>query len=48
MEALREAILEILVRERDVYRIECRERAEKFFNKEDRYRDYVELYKSLI
>lgn len=48
VEALREAILEILVRERDVYRIECRERAEKFFNKEDRYRDYVELYKSLI
>ena len=32
----------------DCYSISCRERAEKYYNKDDRYKDYIELYENIL
>lgn len=48
IEALVEAIETVIDMGKEHYRPLCRERAEKFFNKDDRYRDYLELYESLV
>lgn len=36
------------VQEGNIKREDCRQRAEKFYNKEDRFREYIDLYKSLL
>lgn len=36
------------VKEGNIKREDCRQRAEKFYNKEDRFREYIDLYKSLL
>ena len=46
--ALYQAISEILSRDSVCYQTCCRQRAEILFNKEERYQDYIELYKSLL
>lgn len=40
-------VMEVLQEGSDYYTQNCRERAEKYFNKEDRYLDYLNIYKSL-
>ena len=48
IEKLAEAIEEITSRGKNHYHKTCRERAEKYYDKNDRYLDYLELYKRLI
>lgn len=43
-----EAISEILRNGKEYYSKECRERAVKFFNKDDRFADYIKLYEELL
>lgn len=45
---LEKAINTILENGKDFYSKACRERAVKYFNKEERYRDYIKLYEELI
>ena len=30
------------------YSASCRERAEKFYNKDDRFKDYIDLYENIL
>jgi glycosyltransferase involved in cell wall biosynthesis len=46
--ALVEAIKTVLANGKDHYSNYCRERAEKLFNKNERYNDYLKLYESLL
>lgn len=46
--ALTNAIEEILKKPKENYSKFCRERAEKYFNKDERFQDYITLYKTLI
>lgn len=46
--ALWQAIQEIVEKGKAHYRLLCRARAEKHFNKDDRYREYLNLYENLI
>jgi len=48
LEALSMAIDTVLANGKDFYSERCRLRAEKFFNKDDRFKDYVNLYESLL
>ena len=48
VEALYQAVSEILEKGKRYYQPLCRKRVESFFNKEERYQDYIELYKSLL
>lgn len=41
-------VKEVCKQGKDYYKTKCRIRAEKFFNKEDRYNDYIELYKEIL
>ena len=43
---LYEAIIK--VQEGNIKREDCRQRAERLYNKEDRFREYIDLYKSLL
>jgi glycosyltransferase involved in cell wall biosynthesis len=45
---LKNAVLEILSKPKSTFRHLCRERAIKYFNKNDRYEDYISLYKELL
>ena len=38
----------IKVKEGNIKRENCRLRAEKLYNKEDRFQEYIDLYKSLL
>ena len=42
------AINEIKAKGKDFYRTKCRERAVKYFRKEDRYNDYIKLYENIL
>jgi len=42
------AIDQICSKGKDFYTGKCRERAVRYFNKEDRYTDYLELYQSML
>lgn len=42
------AVNEIMANGKDTYSKACRERVVKYFNKEDRFADYISLYKNLI
>jgi len=42
------AIVQICSKGKDFYTGKCRERAVRYFNKEDRYTDYLELYQSML
>lgn len=46
--AMSEAIDEMLNRGKDYYSTACRKRAEKFYNKDERFMDYINLYNELI
>lgn len=46
--ALTNAIEEILKKPKGNYSKACRERAEKYFNKDERFKDYITLYRTLI
>jgi len=48
MEGLTNAISEMLAGSKDHFRPLCRSRAEKYFNKDDRYLDYLRLYEDLV
>lgn len=41
------AIQTIKAKGKSSYSLACRERAEKLYNKEDRYMDYLKLYEAL-
>lgn len=45
---LREAINTIKSNGKDFYSKKCRERAERFYNKTDRFQEYIDLYEELI
>jgi len=45
---LKNAVLEILSSPKSAFQHLCRERAIKYFNKNDRYEDYISLYKELL
>lgn len=45
---LKVAVEEVLNRGKVFYRDNCRKRAESLYNKDDRFQDYIELYKKLI
>lgn len=47
IEALKKAIEEIKIKEKKSYSKACVERVRKYFNKEERYNDYINLYKEL-
>jgi len=42
------AIVQVCRKGKDFYTAKCRERAVQYFNKEDRYKDYLELYQSML
>jgi len=42
------AVQNILINGKGMYSNSCRQRAEKFFNKEERTRDYINLYQELL
>lgn len=42
------AINEIKAKGKGFYRTKCRERAVKYFRKEDRYNDYIKLYENIL
>ena len=48
LEGVIDAINEINAKGKDYYRTKCRERAMKYFRKEDRYNDYINLYKDIL
>lgn len=48
IEGLKSAIENLLARNQEQLKADCRERAERLFNKNDRYQDYLNLYESLI
>lgn len=48
IKGLHKAILQISSKGKDFYKVKCRERAVQSFNKEERYKDYLELYKSML
>ena len=43
-----EAIETIRKNGKDCYSASCRERAEKFYNKDDRFKDYIDLYENIL
>ena len=43
-----EAVETIRKRGKDHYSASCRERAEKFYNKDDRFKDYIDLYENIL
>ncbi|MDO9155202.1 MAG: glycosyltransferase [Paludibacter sp.] len=45
---LKQAIEEIRLNGKDFYSINCRKRAEDFYNKDNRYEEYIQLYDELI
>ena len=45
---LYEAIQGIINKGKELYQRHCRQRAEVLFDKNARYQDYIELYKSLL
>lgn len=45
---LKDAIEDIVFKGKLLYRDSCRQRAERLYNKEERYADYVELFASLV
>ena len=47
-EQLCEAIDIVRNNGKDYYSTNCRERAVKFYNKDDRYKDYIDLYENII
>ena len=46
--ALHQAINEVLHKGKSFYTVNCRQRAEALFNKDDRYKDYLNLYESML
>lgn len=48
IEALHAAVIAVLSNGKTAYTDKCRARAVAMFNKDDRYRDYLELYKRMI
>ncbi|HEY5590931.1 MAG TPA: glycosyltransferase [Paludibacter sp.] len=48
LNGLYRAIEQVCSKGKDFYTGKCRERAVRFFNKEDRYTEYLELYKSML
>lgn len=48
IEGVATAVHEILKNGKDHYAKACRERAVKFFNKDDRFADYIKLYEELL
>lgn len=46
--AISKAVQEVREKGKLFYSKSCRERAEIYFNKKDRYREYIELYKNLL
>ena len=48
IDAVLKAIATIKKNGKSLYSKDCRERAELFYNKDERYGDYIELYKSLL
>lgn len=48
IEGLGKAINTILGKEKELFTIKCRERAERKYNKDDRFMDYMKLYKELL
>jgi len=48
VQALTNAIERVGSEDRLTYQVACRNRALQFFNKDDRYRDYLNLYNSLL
>lgn len=46
--ALYQATTKLMEKGKNAYQSACRRRAELLFNKEERYQDYMELYKSLL
>lgn len=45
---LKKSILKISKKEKSYYQQKCRQRALNFFNKEDRFRDYLNIYEKII
>ena len=43
-----EAIETIRKNGKPCYSVSCRERAEKFYNKDDRFKDYIDLYENIL
>lgn len=48
IDLLREAIDKIKEKRKDYYSANCRNRAELFFNNNDRFQEYIDLYKNLL
>jgi len=48
VDGLYEAIVQVCSKGKDFYTNKCRERAVRYFNKEDRYTDCLELYQSML
>ena len=48
VDELKVAIEEIVNNGKDFYKDACRERAVKFYNKDDRFEDYIELFERLL
>jgi putative colanic acid biosynthesis glycosyltransferase len=48
IEGLKNAIYNIINNVKNFYQTKCRKRAELFFDKNDRYMDYISLYESMI
>ena len=46
--AMKNTVEEVLINGKNHYAQACRERAEKYFNKEERFMDYIMLYKELV
>ncbi len=46
--ALAAAVVKVCESDRDRYRVACRSRAEKYFDKDERFLDYLNLYLSLV
>ena len=47
-DGLCKAVETIIKNGKDYYSTSCRERAEKYYNKDDRYKDYIELYENIL
>lgn len=48
VDGLKVAIEEIVTNGEDFYKDDCRERAVRLYNKDDRFKDYIELFERLI
>ena len=48
VEGIKERVQEILKEGKDKYRVECRDRAVKLYNKNERFEDYIRLYNRLL